>query len=227
MSGKLQVRRPLELGYRRKALFALELLDAITLSRINDGIEVVANGLRGKALVNAGGLFVWLEEDLRNLRSISIEPGVLPYEARELRLDELTLPPVSPAMTSVPLAPRADYPFAPGVTGLRGTLLEDGLPAQAPVSNAEVWLSWLHDDGTHWQDAPTKTHTTTDGDFVAMLQLAPSDEPKLDEASLSVRLNVRRGADLRWSRDLKLPQGRITAPSISKPSTFIWDELLF
>ena len=35
----------------------------MTLERVSDGVKVTAEGLRGKPIVNYGGLFVWLEED--------------------------------------------------------------------------------------------------------------------------------------------------------------------
>ena len=73
MSRPFDVQLPLERAYSRHVLFAVELLDAVTLERVSEGVEVIAEGLHGKPIVNAGGLFVWLEEDrisCRRSRSI-------------------------------------------------------------------------------------------------------------------------------------------------------------
>src|SRR5260221_422241 len=113
----------LQVAYERHALFAIELLDAVTLQRVSEGIEVTAEGLRGKPIVNYGGLFVWLEEKLDPLQKISIDPGVLPYERVERTKAQLNLPPAPQPLTTIELPPRVDYPFAVGMSGVRGTLI--------------------------------------------------------------------------------------------------------
>ncbi len=110
----------------RRVLFAIELLDAVTLNRVSQGMkEVKAHGLQGKPIVNTSGLFVWLDEDIEQLQRISIDPGVLPYEETErnrtqLNLDHDSTQRIWP-LTSIELPPRVDYPFSTGITGLRGT----------------------------------------------------------------------------------------------------------
>lgn len=205
----------------RRVVFALELLDAVTLSRVSQGVEVKAYGLESKPIVNAGGLFVWLNEDIGKLEKISIEPHTLPYEHVERAASELKLP-----LTSIELPPRVDYPFTVGITGLRGTLIEDRNRSE-PVHDAEVWLRWLDEDG-NWHDAPTTSRTTAKGgDFVAILRLAPTDQPKLDttKSKLTVRLRVKRGDNERGSADLPILLGHIANPSTSNQFIFAWDEL--
>jgi hypothetical protein len=207
---------------RRRVLFALELLDAVTLDRVSQGVEVTAHGLQGKPIVNASGFFVWLDEDIEQLERISIDPGTQPYEEVELEGPQLQLP-----LTSIELPPRMDYPFSTGITGLRGTLVEASHEdPPRPVPKAEVHLQWLDQDGI-WHDAPTKSHTAEKGgDFVAILRLAPSEIPQLDaKGALTVRLRVKRGADERSSADLKVLQGRVESSSAPNQSVFAWDEL--
>lgn len=226
MSQRFDVHLPLEEAYRRRVLFGIELLDAVTLSPVNQGLKVVARGLLGKPIVNAGGLFVWLQEDIQNLRAISINPGPLPYEAREIERSQLNLPPIKPALTTIQLQPRVGYSFGPGITGLRGTLIESRVDPPKPVANAAVYLQWL-DDENNWHNAPTTSQTDQNrGDFVSILRLAPTEVPLLDKGEVTVRLRAsRNGGAERGSNDFKLSQGRITDPSTLNPLTFAWDEL--
>jgi hypothetical protein len=226
MSQRFDVQLSLEESYRRQVLFAIELLDAVTLFRVSQGVKLVAEGLEGKPIVNASGMSVWLKEDLSKLRKISIDPGNLPYEARELEVAEVKLP---PDVTRVELQPRAAYSFAPGITGLRGTLVEETVnPPERPipVRNAAVRLQWL-DDENNWHNAPTTSHTDKKrGDFVSILRLAPTEVPLLDKGEVTVRLRAsRNGGAERVSNDFKLSQGRITDPSTLNPLIFAWDEL--
>ena len=226
MSQRFDVRLPLEEAYRRRVLFGIELLDAVTLSPVNQGLTVVARGLLGKPIVNAGGLFVWLQEDIQNLQTISIDPGALPYEGLELKPSQLNLPPIKPALTTIELQPRVGYSFGPGITGLRGTLIESRVDPPKPVANAAVHLQWL-DDENNWHNAPTTSQTDQNrGDFVSILRLAPTEVPLLDKGEVTVRLRAsRNGGAERGSDDFKLSQGRITDPSTLNPLIFAWDEL--
>ncbi len=212
----------LEEAYQRRALFALELLDAVTLTRVSQGVKkVVAEGLDGEAIVNSSGLFVWLDEDITNLQKVTFDLGALPYETIEIAAADVKLP-----LTTIELQPRTDYPFAAGMTGIRGTLIEERVTPQVPVDDAEVWLRWLDDDNVTWRDAPTISRTNSDGDFVSILRLAPTDVPDLDtDRKLTVRLRARRNANERTSSDLKLLQGRVADPSTISALTFAWDEL--
>lgn len=223
-----EVSLPLEQAYVRNAMFGIELLDAVTLDRVSQGVRVVAEGLQGRPIVNAGGLFVWLREDFARLRKITIDPGVLPYQKVELEPPQVTRP-----LTRVELPPRLDYPFAAGITGMRGVLIEERVPPPqqpVPVRDAGVRLQWL-DENSVWQAAPILSSTDTRrGDFVAVLRLLPAQVPLLDTSGkVTVRLRARRGATERESADRKLPPGRIADPSFfpEDPNAliFAWDEL--
>jgi hypothetical protein len=214
-----------ELAYKRNVLFALELLDAVTLTRISQGVkEVKAVGLKGTSILNHSGYFVWLQEDITPLEKITLDLGALPYESLEIPRADVTLP-----LTTVELKPRGDYPFATGITGLRGTLIESRVVSPAtpePVVDAEVRLQWLDDDNVTWRDAPIVSKTNLKGDFVSILRLTPNDVPDIDtERKFTVRVRMRRDTTERTSADLKLPQGRVADPSTISALTFAWDEL--
>ena len=218
------VRRSAAPAYTRTSLFGVELLDAVTLERVSSGVKVVADGLHGKPFTNSSGVFVFPLEDFTRLRKITIDPQVLPYEVVELEPAQIVFP-----VTRVELAPRRDYLFAAGITGLRGSLIEERVDPPVPVTDAEVHLRWL-DENAVWRDAPTLASTGTPGaNFTAVLRLAPSDVPDLVANEVTVRLRARRGADERESADLKLPQGRIADPSFFSQGpdalVFAWDEL--
>src|ERR1700738_3302662 len=210
-----------EQAYKREVLFALQVLDGVTMTRISEGLRVEAEGLGRKPIVNASGYFVWLKENLAGLQKITINPGTLPYEPYELSRLDLTVP-----LTTIELQPRADYDFAAGLTGLRGTLLERRITPLESVTDAEINLLWL-DDNDQWQKAPNATHTNPEtGDFVSILRLAAKQIPNLDtNGAVTVRLQVSRSGATRSSNDLKLLQGRITDPTTVNPLTFAWDEL--
>jgi hypothetical protein len=223
-SSGLQI--PIELSFTRTAAFAVELLDPMTLERVSDGITVEAIGVRRAAVRNERGLFMWVNTDASGLTKLSIRSGALPYEDVDLTPAQLRLPPQPVPLTTVQLAPTTDYVFAGGVTGARGTLLENRL-TKVPVANADVHLRWLDEDGTTWRDAPIHSHTTTHGDFVSVLRLASTDVPLLDaNGAVTVRLRVLRdGMAERGSADVALPQGRIADSTSMSALTFAWDEL--
>jgi hypothetical protein len=214
-----------ELAYKRNVLFALELLDAVTLTRISQGVkEVKAVGLKGTSILNHSGYFVWLQEDITTLDKITLDLGAITYESLEIPRADVTLP-----LTTVELKPRGDYPFATGITGLRGTLIESRVlspDTPEPVVDAEVRLQWLDDDNVTWRDAPIVSKTNLKGDFVSILRLTPNDVPDIDtERKFTVRVRMRRDTTERTSADLKLPQGRVADPSTIIALTFAWDEL--
>ena len=215
MTHPFELARP-ERAYVRDALFGIELLDAVTLTRVSEGVEVVAEGLRQrKPIVNGGGVFVWLSEDLSRLQKVTIDPGLLPYEKIELDPSEVQELKVS----TIELPPCAGYAFAAGIAVIRGLLVEDRT-GRVPVRDARVHLQWLDQHGL-FHDAPAAPHTDDKGGFAAILRLAAGDAPEIDpNGALTVRLRARRGADERGSPDLNLPQGRVA------DLTFAWDELL-
>lgn len=211
---------PLELGYRREGLFAVELVDAVSLERVHDGVKVTAHGLQGRPVVNAGGLFVWLKEDLAALTRLQIDTGSLPLQARDVAAAD-----VVPGINTFELAPRASYPFGRGATAIRGRLIKDRLPpplVEEPEAGATIRLEWLDDDGLTWIAAPTRSLTDARGSFASVVRLATTDQPLLDPAgAMTVRLFMRQaGGAERSTLPFQIPQGRV-----ADTATFAWDEL--
>jgi hypothetical protein len=239
VSRPFEISLPPEQAWQRNVLFAVEVLDAVTLERVSEGLEVEAEGLRGEPVVNTSGLFVWLAEDFAPLRKVTIDPRRLPYERFELPKAQVQL---APAKNVVELRPRADYPFTAGTSGLRGALIETrpAPPSRpTPVAGAEVRLLWLDEDAVTWREAPVPATTGTAGDFVAVLRFAPAQMPLVDTSgALSVRLLATRGGVTRTATPLALPLGRVADPStfphppglppnvpMPNPLIFAWDEL--
>lgn len=181
---------PPEVAYQRQVLFAVEVLDGVTLQRLSQGLKVTAQGLKYPARTNSSGRFVWLQEDLSSLQMLSIDPGVLPCEKRDLSPSDLQKP-----LWQVQLAPTCSYPFVNGMTGFLGRLIEDRVavpdPAE-PVVQAALYLSWLSIDGTTWVDAPLVSHSNANGDFAVVIRFTPKDEPQVTAGALAVRLRATR-----------------------------------
>jgi hypothetical protein len=219
MARPFEVRLPLEQAYVREVLFALELLDAVTLERVARGVTVTAVGLTGTPIVNRGDLFVWLKEPIANFRKLLIEPGTRPFERMEIPAAQVKMP-----LHTVELRPLGSYPFTPGITAIRGSLYEKkvtGGKTPVPVRGATIRLEW-QDDGGIFQPGTGTAVTNEAGDFTAILRFAPREEPRLDKGALFVRLFAKRGGGPERSQELKNPQplqGRVT------DRTFAWDEL--
>lgn len=211
----------IEQAYRRQVLFAVEVLDAVTLERVSAGIDVTVAGLAGRPIVNSGGLFVWLREGNAAPQGLAIDPGNRPYQAITRGAADMQLP-----LTRVELPPRRGYPFTSGATALVGMLVLAAAAAPArpdPVTDAEVWLRWLGDDAVTWHDSPTRTRTDAAGGFVAVLRLAPADVAHVDASgAVTVQLRAQRagGNDL-GSLPFALRQGRV----VDALPPFAWDEL--
>jgi len=210
----------IEQGYARQSLFALEVLDAVTLERVSAGITVRAAGLSHGPSVSWSGLFVWMIEGAAQPQGIEIDPGKRPLEGATLAAADITLP-----FTSVQLAPRREYPFTRGVTGLRGMLVESQAAAPGrpvPVAGARIGLRWLDEDTTTWHDAPAPTRSDASGGFAALLRIVPADVPHVDGAgAFTVQLRASRDGSTRDSLPFSLTPGRVT----DTLPPFAWDEL--
>jgi hypothetical protein len=207
-----------EQAYRRQVLFALELIDAVSLQRVSSGVKPIAEGLRGTPIVNHGGLFVWLHEDLAALRRITIDTGSLSLHADDIDAADLQLP-----LTTLQLSPTAGYAFAAGPTVVRSALLESNGGERVAMANARMRLTWLDDNGLTWHDAPTASRTGPRGDFAALLRLTPSDLPLFDaNGQITVRLAASRSGDTRerFTSPFQIPQGRVTDTPV-----LAWDDL--
>ena len=71
----LELTSGLEIGYERNTLLAVQVLDAVTLARVCDGIALKAEGLGASPIVNSSGYFVWLKEENAVVQKITVEPG--------------------------------------------------------------------------------------------------------------------------------------------------------
>lgn len=218
MAHSFATQQPSETAYLRRMRFAVEVLDAVTLARISNGLKVTVTGMGGKPIMNWGGLYVWLEEGDHQPEQVIVEPGALPYQG-------VSVPAAPDSLMRIELAPSRDYPFSTGITGLRTTLLETSGSPHTPAVGAEIWLQWIDDTsaGTTWVDAPTHSRTDNCGDFVAVLRLTPTQAPRLDQATgdIRVRLHAKHASTELNSTEFLLPQGRVTD---HKP--FAWDEFL-
>jgi hypothetical protein len=216
MARSFEVRLPLEQAYIREVMFALELLDAVTLERVVGGVKVEAIGLTGTPIVNYGGLLVWLKEPDIGFQKIVIDPLALPFEPAEIPAAQLQRP-----LHTIELKPLSNYPFEPGITAIRGSLYETKVPlgqTPAPIRGATIRLEWK-DGGGNYQPGTTNSVTDDAGDFVSILRFAPKEDPFVDKESLSIRLFAKRAGGAELSQDLKLLQGRVM------DGTFAWDEL--
>lgn len=213
------VRLPLERAWVREAMFAVELLDPVTLARVARGVTVTAVGLAGAPIVNFGELFVWLKEPLANFRKLVIEPGTRPFERMEIAAAQVQRP-----LHTVELKPLANYPFAPGVTVIRGSLYEkDAGPGTkpSPIPGAAIRLAWLHEDNVTWLFSAATAVTNANGDFTAILRLAPDDVPAIDAARrISIRLFARRAGGGEKHYESHLPHGRVA------DRTYAWDQMV-
>ena len=210
---------PPEKSRVRRVRLAAEVFDGVTLSRVSDGLTLTAQGLLGAPIVNAGGLFVWLEESGRDPVSISVDPGWLPFDPQVANV-----PALPERLVRVELAPQRAYPFAGGATGIRGRLIQkrnDDPPL--PVARAPVWLQWIDDTqaGTIWIDAPLRGRTDDNGDFAAIARFTPTQVPRLDaQGRLRIRLAATQAGITLKSPELQVAEGRVT----DVPKAFAWNE---
>jgi hypothetical protein len=229
-----------EVAYERTAMLGVELLDAVTLERVTQGVDVEAKGIAAPPVLSHSGLYVWVERDATRIPAFAaqfaglrIEPFDAPFEPVELSAAQVNRP-----VHSLQLHPLSSYPFAPGTTAIRGRLVEnDAMPPQVPrvpIPGATMRFEWLDDDGTTWHAWQAPRVTSTTGDFTAMVRFARGqwhtgspppapnpDEPKLDAAgNLSVRVFATRANGAQRQKTYPLPQGRVT------DKTFAWDDLL-
>ncbi|MDM0116708.1 hypothetical protein QTI66_31715 [Variovorax sp. J22R133] len=211
-------------------MLAVEVLDAVTLERVTQGLDVIAQGIAGKPFVNHSGLFVWVKQDATKFTGLTIVPFSAPFERVELTAAQLDRP-----IHSVQLHPLPSYPFAPGDTAIRGRLVEsDNMPPQVPrvpISGATMRFEWLDDDGVTWHAWLSPRVTTASGDFTAMVRFARGlqhadgsspepDEPRRDvDGNLSIRVTAKRATGPQKQHVYPLAQGRVT------DKTFAWDSL--
>ena len=213
MSSRFPVGLPLERAWIRRVLCAAEIVDAVTLQPVIADIKVRADGLKRKPRMSRSGYHYWLEEGNAQPQRIFVDASGTPYGDAESE------PPVPPEKSvRIELVPRVSYPFAGGITALRGTLRVSRFGAPQPIVGATVFLQWF--DGTGWINAATKVTSDERGDFAAPLRLAPKDEPQLIAGGIAVRLQVRREGITKTSDEFALRAGQIS-PALQP---YIWDD---
>lgn len=196
---------PAESAYRRQVLFATEVLDGVTLGRISSGITVRASALAAAPLVNASGMFVWLDHGLPLApQQVTVDPGLLPYQGASA-----AAPLLPNRLLQIQLAPGRGYPFPAGVTALRFALIESAVGAPVAAPHTEVFLRWF--DSGAWRDAPLRSRTDANGDASVALRFGRDEEPGKDAGGqLRVRLCARRAGATTVSAEFALPEGRVT-----------------
>jgi hypothetical protein len=204
----------LELAWSRKVLSGVEVVDAVTLAPVSQGLRIRADGLRNRPTANHSGFHYWLPEGTAQVQGISV------VSLDGIYGDADVAPPAAPAKSvRVELAPTPGYTFPPGATALRGTIRLSQLGPAQPVAGATTRLQWS--DGTDWFDAPTAVITDYRGEFAVPLRLAPKDEPQLTGGAMAVRLRVKRGSITRTSDPFTLRPGQVSSGS----QPFIWNDL--
>lgn len=222
MARTFDVYEPLERAWTRKATLAVEVLDAVTLQRMSQGISVRAKGLRATPIVNHGGLFVWRGDDMAGFAGLVVDPGLLPFAGVDLVQADVALP-----LHSVSLQPLANYAFAPGTTAIRGSLVETVPPlgaAPVPIRDAAIRLQWLDDDGTTWRQPPQRFVTDARGEFAAFIPFVPADLPRVGaDGTLTLKLIANRAPPGQPANEKSIqfahPQGRAT------DAIHAWDQL--
>jgi hypothetical protein len=218
MSSASDANLAFEVAYVRKVLLAAEILDAVTLEPVREGIAVSGSGLNADPIINGSGLYVWLEQGNRRPTQIVVDPLDSPYQGATA-----PVPPLPQRSVRIELAPKVGYPFGSGVTAVGGTLIQRSTGPRIPVSGAEAWLRWVDDaaNGTTWVDSPIRSQVDANGDFAVVLRLAPNQLPRLDaNGALRARLGARLRGITRTSEEIPLLQGRV----LERSDPFVWNE---
>ncbi len=192
-------------------MLAVELIDPITLELLSKKVSLTATGLVGQPRVNFSGRFVWLVEGDNWPSAFVFDPGSLPYDAATYTAmaKPTDIANATPAqrLLRVALRPNAAYPFADGVTVVRGRLRETAVAGAAAVVGAQVFLAWYN--GKTLVDSVNQAQANQAGDFACFLRLPTSARPTVDKnRNLELRIVVVRGTDRR-EQPVKVPDGRI------------------
>jgi len=218
MARALDVHLPVERAYTRYTMLAVEILDAVSLERITEGIEVSAKGLAGNVIRNVSGMHVWLRQDRTRFDKLIVTPRARPYQAVEIAAANVRFP-----LHVVELMPLSSYPFGAGVSALRGRLIATAPPPNGPampIVDAVIRLEWLDDDGATWRPTAQRARTDEKGEFAVFVRFTPADMPLIDAAgNLSIRLfAMRAGTELKVQRTH--PQGRVA------DAVLRWDQMV-
>jgi len=231
MSARLVYSKPPERAYLRRPRLIVEAFDPVTLAPVYDGLRLRVEHHDTLPVVSTGGRFVWFESAAK-FDKLLIDAGTLPYlPPAEMSIPALPPPPAPPGkpvsytLIRLELGPSMAYPFAPGIAGLRGNLVESlADDPRVPVKDARVRLQWIDDlaPGESWVDAPTISQTNSRGDFAAIARLATNQIARPDAQHLMrVRVAVTRAGNTLLSTELQIPFDRIA----DVQQSFAWDDL--
>jgi hypothetical protein len=196
----------------RTASFAVEVIDPVSLGVVSRKLDVDAEGLRGRPIVNYSGRFVWIDQGDRWPTAVVVTPAGLPFST------QVVSPPPRPAdpndigaearLLRVVLRPTPAYPFEAGVTSARGRLRLRPGPSAPGLAGVRVQLAWRDEASGRWLPAPpsapppsatnapspVEQETDEHGDFAAFLRLRPrpSEQPEFSEGVLRARLQFTR-----------------------------------
>jgi hypothetical protein len=191
----------------REVLFAIEVLDPVALTTLSRGIEVrpldaAGRPIEGRASLSYSGRFVWLKKrGNERPKSIEVRPGKLPFETAQVEVAAKVEPvAIKDRLITVPMRPTFAYPFAEGVTMVRGRIWEDDAGRSQGVAGARVQLAFYEvATGTWWPTADLpwrlgEAQTDASGAFAVFLrQPFPKNTAADVRAGLvKVRLQVER-----------------------------------
>lgn len=200
---------PSETGYLRNVLFAVEVLDAVTLARITHGLTLTASATDAPPIVNYSGLFVWLDDGKPAAgRQITVDAGRLPYQGATI-----AAPAAPTRLVTIRLAPGRAYVYPPGLTVLSASLFESDTAPRVPLASVEVWLEWLGpgDSGTTWSAAPDRVRTDAEGFAKVPLHFRKDDEPARDKSgALLARVAASRNGSTGSLALEPLVEGRVS-----------------
>jgi hypothetical protein len=231
MNARFVYTKPPERAYLRRPRLIVEAYDPVTLAPVYDGLRLRVEHLDTPPVVSTGGRFVWFESKA-GFDKLLIDAGTLPYlPPGEIPIPALPPPPAPPALPvtytliRLELGPSTTYPFAPGITGMRGNLVENlaDVPP-VPVGDAEIRLRWIDDvaPGETWVDAPTVSRTDSRGDFAAIVRLNTKQIARPDpQGRMRVRVAATRAGNTLLSTELQIPFDRIA----DVQQSFAWDDL--
>ena len=234
---------PIVVRYTRYVQFAVEVLDPVTLERVYRGVQVNAEGLDRKPIMNHSGYFVFLrptgkteqeaQNDFeKNLRALSIDPGQRPFSPTRLHASEVTRVP-SPTnlvpVTSIYLSPLENYPFPSHLTAILGKLFEAKVPVgrePVPVADAQVHLEWKPKNNP-WRRSISTSRVGTNGSFCSVLRFTRDEAEELatdGNGKIFIRLIFSRVNGERMTPSLSLSENQITYPK-NQHTFFYWNEL--
>ncbi len=141
----------------REVLFAVEVLDPVARTTLMRGIEVrpldaAGRLIEGQPALSHSGRFVWLRNRANERPAlIEVRPGRLPFERTRVKVSAKAEPvATADRLITVPMRPSLAYPFAEGVTMVRGRIWEGDKSDPQGVAGARVQLAFFDVAANDW-----------------------------------------------------------------------------